>query len=271
MRDGDAKGKREKMAAQGKLTRGPAGYREVGCGALSFCDAQGNMLSAVRTARMPEPNKATLKRTLLADVTAALGKRPDLKIVKLADGANDNWTFLSSVLPDGVEVIDFYHAAEHLNDAVASVYGDGTVQARAKFESFRTYLRFDTDGVEKVIRALDRLRKRDPENKIVVRELAYFRKNRHRMNYAELAQQGLPIGSGVVEAACKTLVTQRLKLSGMRWDEPGGQAVLTVRGWTQSSDRFDRAWALLAATYQSQITLLHNVLPFSTEGRGNRR
>ena len=56
------------------------------------------------------------------------------------------------------------------------------------------------------------------------------------------------IGSGVVEAACKTLVTQRMKQSGMRWEEAGGQAILTARGRMQSGDRFDRAWALLAAT-----------------------
>lgn len=270
-RDGDAKAKREKTAAEGRLTRGPAGYREVGCGTLSFCDAQGDMLSAVRMGRMPEPNKATLKRTLLADVTAALAERPDLQIVKLADGANDNWTFLSSILPNGVEVIDFYHAAEHLNGAVASVYGDGTVEARGRFEGLRFNLRNDPDGVAKVIRSLDYLRKAHPKNTTVVRELAYFRKNRHRMRYAELAKQGLPIGSGVVEAACKTLVTQRMKQSGMRWNEDGGQAILTVRGWTQSGDRFDRAWSLLAATYQAEVTLLQNVVPFPPRGRANPR
>ena len=54
------------------------------------------------------------------------------------------------------------------------------------------------------------------------------------MNYAELKAQGFMIGSGVVEAACKTLVTQRLKQSGMRWSVPGAQASLTPRGWDQS-------------------------------------
>ncbi len=271
MRDGDAKGKREKTAAEGRLTRGPAGYREVGCGTISFCDAQGDMISAVRMGRMPEPNKATLKRTLLADVTAALAERPDLTIVKLADGANDNWTYLSSILPTGVEILDFYHAAEHLNDAVASVYGDGTVEARGRFEGLRFNLRNDPDGIERVIRSLDYLRKRHPKNTTLVKELAYFRKNRHRMRYAQFAEQGLPIGSGVVEAACKTLVTQRMKQSGMRWEQTGGQAILTVRGWTQSGDRFDRAWSLLAATYQAEVTLLHNVVPLPPGGRANPR
>ncbi len=67
------------------------------------------------------------------------------------------------------------------------------------------------------------------------------------------------IGSGVVEAACKTLVTQRLKQSGMRWSTGGAQAVLTPRGWDQS-ERFDNAWALVAATFHADVTVLANVI-----------
>jgi hypothetical protein len=87
MRHGGAQEKRQKTAEEGRLTRGPAGYREVGCGTLSFCDAEGEMLSTVRMARMPEPHKATLKGALLASVTAALDERPELRLVKLADGS----------------------------------------------------------------------------------------------------------------------------------------------------------------------------------------
>ena len=271
MKDGDAHEKRQKTAEEGRLTRGPAGYREVGCGTLSFCDAEGDMLSAVRMARMPETKKATLKRTLFADVTAALAQRPNLRVVKLADGAADNWTFLAKQMPDGIEILDFFHAAEHLNGALGSVYGDGTVEARKRFAALRFVLLEEADGVEKVIRALDYLHKKHPRSARVTKELAYFRNNRHRMRYHEFAAEGLPIGSGVVEAACKTLVTQRMKQSGMRWEERGGQAILTVRGWTQSGDRFDRAWALLAATYQTEVVTLHNVVPFPLGGRQKGR
>jgi hypothetical protein len=121
--------------------------------------------------------------------------------------------------------------------------------------------------VEKVIRSLNYLHKKHPHNKGVDAELAYFRNNRHRMRYQQFAADGLPIGSGVVEAACKTLVTQRMKQSGMRWEQNGGQAILTLRGWTQSGDRFNRAWALLAATYQAEVVTLHHVVPFSPGGR----
>ena len=74
------------------------------------------------------------------------------------------------------------------------------------------------------------------------------------MAYAILREMNLPIGSGPVEAACKTLVTQRLKRSGMRWRHSGGQAVLTFRALAQSN-QFDRAWALLARDYKATIEM----------------
>ena len=271
MKDGQAQPKRQKTAEQGRLTRGPAGYREIGCGTLSFCDAKGDMIGAVRMGRMPESKKATLKRTLLADVTAVLAAPSNLALVKLADGAEDNWTFLSEQMPEGIEIVDFFHAAEHLNAALASVYGDGTVEARRRSEDLRFVLKEEPEGVEKVIRSLDYLRKKHPRKERLTKELAYFRKQRHRMRYQQFVAEGLPIGSGVVEAACKTLVTQRMKQSGMRWRQDGGQAILTVRGWTQSGDRFDRAWALLAATYQAEVIVLHNVVPFPPGGRQKKR
>ena len=80
-----------------------------------------------------------------------------------------------------------------------------------------------------------------------------------RMKYAYIAERGMMIGSGVVEAACKTLVTQRLKQSGMRWRLNEALAILTPRGWDQS-DSFDKAWALVAATYSAKVTVLAHVI-----------
>ena len=82
------------------------------------------------------------------------------------------------------------------------------------------------------------------------------------MRYAELRAHNLPMGSGVVEAACKPLVRQRLKRSGMRWRTEGGQAILTFRALWQS-ERFARAWSLLGETYKRSVTLPRKVLAFS--------
>jgi hypothetical protein len=83
------------------------------------------------------------------------------------------------------------------------------------------------------------------------------------MPYAHLRAQNLPIGSGVVEAACKTLVSQRLKRSGMRWRTAGGQAILTFRALCQS-ERFERAWPLLVRRYQRDVSLPQKVIAFNT-------
>jgi hypothetical protein len=132
----------------------------------------------------------------------------DLPVVKIADAAHDNWTFLAKELPDGPEVIDFFHAAEHLNQAVAAAYGDGTREARLRFQELREVLLDDCGGVEQAIRALAYLRSKHPRKKRISEVLGYFRKHRKQMRYFEHKHFGLPVGSGPVEAACKTLVAQ---------------------------------------------------------------
>lgn len=260
MKDGDRAGKRARAAAHGTKLAGPTGYQEASCGTISYLDAEGERLQTTRLARMPEPKKESLKLMLSDEVASALKKRPDLRLVKLADGARDNWTYLRE-LPAGDEVVDFYHAGEHLNSALKAAYGETNPTGKAQFEKLRHILRHETKGVDKVIRSLRHLRKRYPRREKIATEVKYFQRNRQRMRYAEAAAAGLPIGSGVVEAACKTLVTQRMKRSGMRWRDSGGQAILTFRGLIQSN-RFDRGWRLLAKTYQQDVTLPGNATPF---------
>ncbi len=186
-------------------------------------------------ARAPEAKKKTLKEMLAAEIAAVLRRKPTLKLVKVADGAADNWQYLSSdALPAGDEVVDFFHASEHLHAAIAEAYGDATHETQFRYATLRDTLRDEEDGVDKVIRALKHLASKHSRKAIIARELAYFRKHKRRMRYFDLQSKGLMIGSGIVEAACKTLVTQRLKQSGMRWSTPGAQAILTPRGWDQS-------------------------------------
>ncbi len=258
---GAREAKRASARAAGKQAKGPSGYREASCATLSFYDRDGDRLDTIRFARMPEAKKATLKSMLSAEVSAALAQRPDLKVVKIADGAKDNWTYLAKLAPTGEERLDFYHAVEHLKAAFDAAYGETSAKGQAQFRNNRHTLRDDIGGVEKVIRALVYLCSKHPRRKRIGEVLGYFRRNRHRMDYAEAAARAVPIGSGVVEAACKTLVTQRLKRSGMRWRHAGGQAILTLRGWVQSH-RFAQAWSLLSATYRAEVSTPDNVTVF---------
>jgi hypothetical protein len=262
MKDGQRQAKRPHARTLGKSPSGPAGYQEVGCATVSYYDRHGERLGTRRMARMPEANKATLKHQLTAEVMGALMQRPDLRVVKVADGAPDNWSYLGETLPFGIEVLDFYHAAEHLGAALAAAYGEGTPTYQERVETLSTVLRDEPHGVDKVIGALRRLRTRYPRRQAIHKALAYFRDHCHRMCYADLRAQNLPIGSGVVEAACKTLVSQRLKRSGMRWRPTGGQAILTFRALCQS-ERFERAWPLLVETYKQSVALPRNVIALS--------
>jgi hypothetical protein len=92
MKDGARQQKRDKAQAEGKGLGGPRGYPGVACSTVSFYDAQGNRLLTRRLARMPEAKKASLKTMLSEEIAAALKQRPELTLVKLADGAKDNWT-----------------------------------------------------------------------------------------------------------------------------------------------------------------------------------
>ena len=83
---------------------------------------------------MPEVNKATLKQILSAEVDAALSQRPDLEVVKLADGARDNWSYLEELAPQAVSsvrLVYFFHAAEHLRAAVDAAYGENDLRGRS--------------------------------------------------------------------------------------------------------------------------------------------
>lgn len=262
MKDGQREARREQSRQEGKQTRGPAGYREVGCGSVSHYDETGERLRTVRHARMPESKKQTLKRQLVAEVENAFRQHPNLRLIKVADGALDNWDFLCKDLPPGIEVVDFYHAAEHLKRAFEHAYGEASPKATARFAEYRHVLKEDDDGVNKVIRTLAYHHKRKPRCGPLKQELGYFRRNRSRMNYARLLAQNLPIGSGVVEATCKTLVSQRMKRSGQRWTIEGGQAILTFRALTQS-DRFDAAWQMVAAEYRRDVAFPKNVVPIN--------
>jgi hypothetical protein len=269
-------GRGKKRSQPDKQPKGPAGYREVGCGAVVLYDAEGERLDTVYYGRMPESKKVTLGQQLEAECQSVLALRPDLKVVKLSDGAQDNWRLLSeldwgveaSARPQEVEIVDFYHACEHLKRACDAVWGEGHSRGKAEFERLRTLLKEAEEGVEQVIRTLQYRagRARGRRRKRLETELTYFRNQRHRMRYAQYLREHLPIASGVIEAACKTLVTQRLKRSGMAWTQEGGQGILSLRSLIQSG-RWERAWSLLRADFCQPVIVVepkHEVSPSLT-------
>ncbi len=251
----------QKSTQPGKHASGPTSYKEVGCGTVTLYDQDTERLQTIRYGRMPERKKATLQAQLETEVARVLALRPELFRVHLADRAKDNWRLLhdnEAHLPappqPPVEILDFYHACDHLKQGCDAAWGESTVQSKAQFEKLKTLLKAAENGAERIIRSLryQHNKARGTKRTRLSRELTYFRNQRHRMHYAEYIRGHLPIASGVMEASCKTLVTQRLKRSGMAWTVPGGQAVLTLRSLIQS-DRWQPAWALLRADFCQEV------------------
>jgi hypothetical protein len=264
--------KSDKQSQPGKHASGPTGYKEVGCGTVVLYDDQAERLQTIRYARMPESKKVTLQQQLENEVASILALRPDLLRIHLADGAKDNWRLLNELevrMPKPaqppIEILDFYHACDHLKNACDAAWGESTAEGKAQFERLKTLLKEADDGAERIIGSLryQRDRARANKRKRLQAELTYFRNQRHRMRYAEYIRQGLPIASGVMEASCRTLVTQRLKRSGMAWAMPGGQAILTLRSLIQSN-RWRSAWELLRADFCKDVKVRKTLNPSPT-------
>jgi hypothetical protein len=238
--------------------RGPAGYREVGCGTVTLYDEDANRLDTVRYGRAPEAKKKTWTAQLEAALASILAVRPDLEGVALADGAEDNWRYFERpVYENATKIVDYGHASQPLRAAMTAYYGEKTVTGRAEYARLRILLRDQPGGADDVIAELSRLsrkmggKRRQGRRKLLNAERTYFQNQRDRLDDAGYQARGLPMGSGMVEAACKTLATQRLKRSGMSWRD-GKPAILTMRS-LQQSHRWPAAWALLSAHFRVDV------------------
>ena len=220
-------------------------WKEASCATITLGNAAGDRLHTLRHARMPEANKLKLKQLVRDEVTSLLARRPDLELVVVANGARDHWRFFEEAFPQAEQVLDFYHAAEYLKSALDLAYGQG----KRRWHALRQTLLDDPRGVDKVIASLEYLKRH--YSPLVSGVIGSFSNNRKRMNYAHCRSRDLIIGSGLVEAANKTIITQRLKGSGMIWGESGGQAILSLRA-LDKSDRFDAAWNILRPYWQEK-------------------
>jgi hypothetical protein len=249
------------LAEADKKACGPKGYREVGCGTITLYDAEGNRMQTTRYARAPEYKKGTLKSQLVAELQSIFESRPDLVLIGLSDGAEDHWEFINSLAPllglsdeEFKRALDIFHGLERVKKALDAYHGEGTSDSKIAFEECRIWLREEADGVERVLRALRHRRNnsRGAKRKAINTEINYLAKRKSLMRYKELLDAKLPIGSGIMEAACKTLASERLKRSGMRWGEEGCQAILTLRSLIQS-DRWESGWELMASQYKARV------------------
>ena len=150
-------------------------------------------------------------------------------VVVLGDGANWIWEHVATLFgEERTEIVDWYHASEHIWTVAKAVYGDDTPETKA-------WARIALDhlwqaGAKPVVEWFDTTRPGSTEARAIVqRERGYFTTNAARMRYPSFRERHLPIGSGAVEASAKHLVQQRMKRAGSRWSDLGARAILDLR------------------------------------------
>jgi hypothetical protein len=222
-----------------------AEYREASVATLAVYDRRGRRLGTVYLGWMPQKQQEELSRQLTALLSEVLtrwrGRRPRLAF--LSDGGSVAETYYRQVLrqlkdprhPDEPllwqRVIDYYHAAGYLSKLAEALFGEGK-RARRWAKRMRHLLK-QHDGLKRVLQSASYHRNeaklKGKRQKAFNAAYAYLHKRRKYMAYAQYRAAGIPIGSGVTEAGCKVVVTQRLKRSGMTWKRQGGQVILTLR------------------------------------------
>lgn len=150
------------------------------------------------------------------------------KVVVLGDGSVWIWNLAAEHFGERIEIIDFYHASEHIWTVAKALYGEGTPET--KIWAGKRIEELLEKGAQPVLKALAEAKAETLGASELLRvERGYFRTNAARMDYPTFRALGLPIGSGAVESSAKHLVQQRMKRPGARWSEPGAQGVLNVR------------------------------------------
>jgi hypothetical protein len=172
-----------------------------------------------------EPAAAFGKPVRAEGIRRGAGHVRQLTII--GDGAAWIWGIANEKFPEATQIVDLYHAREHLHSlarAVEFMLGDRKDEWLAARTEDLDY--GDIDGIERAVREFPFIGVKKDE---ADRELGYFLNNAPRMRYHWFRSRGLLVGSGVVEASCKNLIGARLKQSGMHWALPGADAIITLR------------------------------------------
>ncbi len=222
------------------------GYREAMVGNISLYDVEGERQHTIYIGEAPEYGKSTFLKRLADEVGKVKQQYPDAHYIGIADGAKNNWDFLSQYTD--AQILDFFHVTEYLADVSYAAYPGKTEKSKRKIwlNEHCSQLKNDTNATEQIITEMEKL-KRKKSLTVTIKEkllsaITYFKNHRNMMDYATHVAKKLPIGSGVTEAACKTLVKQRLCCSGMRWKNKGAKVVLSLRALIQTKGRWKQFW-----------------------------
>lgn len=219
------------------------GFKECMVGTITLYDSEGERLETIYLGQAPELGKGGFLERLDAEWRRICTCYPEAKRVGLSDGARDYEGWLKA--RTDWQILDFYHASGYLAGAAPAIKGRKGERAEWLEEACHA-LKHESGAARRLadelaaqVEAGSRTRGAAPA---LAAASGYFEHNVQRMNYAVFRAMGFPIGSGVTEAACKTLVKQRLGGSGMKWTRSGAQTVLTLRSLLLSTSRWTSLW-----------------------------
>jgi hypothetical protein len=237
--------KKETVGRQGKTDGHPAHTREVKLGCVftqTTFDEEGFPIR--------DPNSTTYTGAI--ETAEEFGKRIYLeacqrgwsgaaKKVVLGDGAEWIWNLAGLHFPGAIEIVDLYHARQHLWELARKLHPNDAVKQKAWMEEHQRPM-LDKGKIETLVSSLRAIETTNPEviEKLRI-EANYFERNAERMRYPEFRRQHLFVGSGVIEAGCKTVIGSRLKQSGMFWTVRGANAIVALR-CCQINGQFEDYW-----------------------------
>jgi len=236
--------KKETLGRQGKTAGQPAHTREVKLGCVftqTKWDEKGHPIR--------DPDSTTYTGAI--ETAEDFGKRIYLeawkrgwsraeKKVVMGDGAEWIWNLAEQHLPGAIQIVDLYHARQHVWELARKLHPHDDAAQKAWMKVHQDLL--DQGNIEKLVGALRSLDSFHPEVADKIRtEADYFERNAERMRYPEFRRQHLFVGSGVIEAGCKTVIGSRLKRSGMFWTVRGANSIIALR-CCHLNGRFESYW-----------------------------
>ena len=224
--------------------RGGTVFEVASAGTVTVLDRRGRRLGTVYLAYMPESKQGTMSQQLTRLVQAVVQRwqRPLPRLCYVTDAGDNETAYYTNVLRrlrhprtgerlEWTRVVDFYHASQRLWQMAEALFGTGPA-AKSWARRLRQLLK-EPNGIRRVLNSAAVLRSRHSLRGTARKEFdkayGYLRQRTKYRRYADYKRVGIPRGSGVTEAACKTIYTQRLKLSGMRWQKAGAQTILNLR------------------------------------------
>jgi len=237
--------KKETVGRQGKMEGQPAHTREAKLGCVFTQTTWDEKGFPIR-----DPDSTTYTGAI--ETAEEFGKRIYLeawkrgwsraaKKVVMGDGAEWIWNLAEQHFPGAAQIVDLYHARQHLWELARKLHPNDEVNQKAWIKIHQRRL-LDQGKIEKLVFALRSIHSRNPEVIQKIRtEADYFERNAERMRYPKYRRQHLFVGSGVIEAGCKTVIGSRLKQSGMFWTVRGANAILALR-CCHLNGRFEDYW-----------------------------